>query len=353
MKRLLLLLLYIILGIGSATGMGISFGMFAKEDTSSSEIWDNAQVFDIAEDVAATFEIGNGKHEEGFVILNLADIQIDSLGSYADSFALLDKVIKATDPDLITLTGDQVWKTFTKSGLKKICAMLDKTGIPWAPVLGNHDGEGQMSRSQNGDVYLRYNNVVFRKNDPSLGVGNYIINLTDSGKPVHSIFMMDSHNSRNYPEGNSGYDYIWENQIDWYAWGVKGLQAVNSDVTSSCFFHIPLVQYEDAWKQGAAYGEKRESVGCANHGKGGYDSGLFAKIKELGSTDLVVVGHDHINNYYADYEGVTLAYALKSSYGCYYDSDMVGGTTITIAKDGSHTLKYYYYNKADGSVTCK
>ncbi len=371
-KKKLIIILCAVVGCGVIIGLGFGFAAIPFKGKASTEKFDKNKTFSLSEDVAASFDISKGKHEEGFVILNLADIQLNNLelGEQNDSFRLLTKLINETNPDLITLTGDQISGAYTRNALKKICQFLDETGIPWAPVLGNHDGQGDVTRNGNGDIFLDYKNVVFRKNDPSLGVGNYIINLTDGDKPIHAVFMVDSHDTRKYKgDKKKDYDYIWETQIDWYEWAVKGLQQTNADVKSSMYFHIPLVQYKMAL-QDLGYENGRlgdhpdgvefehgfwcEDICCPRHSVKdglGHDSGMFARIKELGSTDLVVAGHDHTNNFATEYDGVTLAYGTKSGYGSYYKEERVGGTTITIAKDGSHTLQNYYYNRANDTLT--
>ena len=266
---------------------------------------------------------------------------------------MLDKPIKATKPDLITLTGDQVSGVYVRYTLKKICKFLDGYGIPWAPVLGNHDGQWNVTRNGNGDIYLsgKYKNVVFRKNDPDLGVGNYIINITKDNKSVHTVFMIDSHDSRTYDSGED-YDYIWQSQIDWYDWAVKGIAETNGGdvVPSSCFFHIPLVEYIDAYngyEEGIYEGGNvnNEEVCCSEHNnkENPYNSGFFSKLQELGSTKLVMVGHDHTNCSWVNYKGITLAYGLKSGYGSYYNDNVIGGTVVKINKNGSTSLDYYHY----------
>ena len=46
-------------------------------------------------------------------------------------------------PDLILMTGDNIYGEFDDSGasLRKLIAYMDSFQIPWAPVWGNHDNE--------------------------------------------------------------------------------------------------------------------------------------------------------------------------------------------------------------------
>jgi hypothetical protein len=49
------------------------------------------------------------------------------------------------------------------------------------------------------------------------------------------------------------------------------------------------------------------------------------------------------------YEGICLAYALKSGFGSYWLPEMIGGTTITINSAGSATVENHYYDLAENN----
>lgn len=48
----------------------------------------------------------------------------------------------------------------------------------------------------------------------------------------------------------------------------------------------------------------------------------------------VFVGHDHANNFIADYNNMKIGYATKSSYNCYFKSKVTGGTLLTVPASG-------------------
>ncbi len=76
-----------------------------------------------------------------------------------------------------------------------------------------------------------------------------------------------------------------------------------------------------------------------------YNPGMFTKIKELGATTHTFVGHDHVNAYSVDYQGVRLTYGLKSSRQFYYSEELVGGTLITLKGDTGNVsvdIEYKY-----------
>ena len=81
--------------------------------------------------------------EEDFRILNLSDIQLYDNEIYDESLiehqtlGLVAKAIEDAEPDLITISGDSFCSTLATL---EIIDLIDSYGIPWAPVLGNHDG---------------------------------------------------------------------------------------------------------------------------------------------------------------------------------------------------------------------
>ena len=68
--------------------------------------------------------------------------------------------------------------------------------------------------------------------------------------------------------------------------------------------------------------------------------------KELGSTKNIVAGHDHVNNFSVEYQGIRLSYALKTGYGAYYDEDMAGASTVTVNKSGNAVVEHHFVDKS-------
>ena len=76
--------------------------------------------------------------DEDFIILNLADVQLKDDLVYEEqgvkSAEMIDSLIEKTQPDLITLTGDNAWGTIA---YLKLIHQIDSYGIPWAPVMSH------------------------------------------------------------------------------------------------------------------------------------------------------------------------------------------------------------------------
>ena len=306
-----------------------------------------------------------------FVVLNFADIQLNPSESYGDYGAFVtetvNRCVEEVKPDLITLTGDNAWGG--DLSYVWVVKFIDSLGIPWAPVMGNHDGS-------NGDKMNEYwcaslldnaKNCLFKYGQQDMGYGNYVINITENGKVIHTLFMMDSHSDAgdteagkiNYGKNgdgsdNIGYDHFWANQIEWYEWAVNGIaKQAGKTVESTVFMHIPVIEYRTAAAivcnfdgddgtvkdeyADIAFGSLHEHI-CSPEG----NNGFFAKCQELGSTKNMICGHDHVNDLSVLYEGIRLSYALKCGPGCYWKSDINGGSVLTINSRGCATFSHHY-----------
>ena len=301
--------------------------------------------------------------DKDFVVLNLADIQLDDIEATGEVGEQVkdntDRLVALTQPDLITLTGDNAWGT---QAYLELIKMLDSYGVPWAPVMGNHDGQGCPSEFWCAYKFAHAEHCVFRFGPAGMGYGNYIINITQNGEIVHTLFMMDTHSmieedGINGPAGDH-YDHVWTEQLTWYTWAVDGIAAeAGRTVESTVIMHIPLNEYKAAWtaatgvewsaetKDAPYVGEYADTCFGVRHENGGWppeSNGFFDLIKQKGSTKNVLTGHDHVCNSSILYQGVRLTYALKDGPGCYWEPELNGGTTITIGADGTATVAHQY-----------
>ncbi|MBE6771943.1 MAG: hypothetical protein E7547_07370 [Ruminococcaceae bacterium] len=299
--------------------------------------------------------------DEDFIILNLADVQLKDDLVYEDqgekTAEMIDNLVRETEPDLITLTGDNAWGTIAYI---KLINQIDSYGIPWAPVMGNHDGQCLINEFWAAYLLYKAENCLFEFGPENMGYGNYIINITEKGKIIHTLFMLDTHNGAEFTleDGTkvSGYDHLWDNQIEWYKWAVNGISEISGrTVESSVFIHIPVYEYKDAWIKAygsnetgtlspelapAALGIRGEDVCCSP-----VNNGFFGVCKELGSTKNIFAGHDHSNNFQIYYEGIRLNYTLKTGYGAYYTDGLIGGTVISLDSDGAAYAEHCYMSK--------
>ena len=311
-----------------------------------------------------------------FKILQLTDVHIGG-GAFSlrkDIMAInaVYDLIAYTKPDLVIVTGDMAYPVPFSSGsfnnmapTKTFAEAMEAIGVYWAVVFGNHDSEvySYYDREQISDYYsrpeLKY--CLYQKGPEDVdGYGNYFINVKNSaGIITQSFVLFDSHS---YVKGfYQDYDNIHPNQITWYENEIKRMDALNrangaTEIFKSlAFFHIPLVEYRDAYFEWYDNGQKdTENVkyvygNAGETGKVVYsgigEDELFETMLRLGSTKGVFTGHDHYNNFSLYYNGgegddyIRLTYGMSIDYLAYFGiakkTAQRGGTVIEVGTDGS------------------
>ena len=299
---------------------------------------------------------------ENFRILQLTDIHFGLATNFAEEWVYFDKVIDEANPDMIVMTGD-MFMNASADVVNKLYNYMDNVKndqnnpIPWTVSFGNHDRQGFYTPQfiEGQATYDQYDNCLYVNPDDNInGNGNHYVNIVSGNDVVWQVYMLDS---GSYHSKGSTYDYevIEEDQIAWYEnvvketnkarYGVADFAALTPAqiIPSVAFFHIPLWEYVDAWEAWEASGfDPNMGSGVLEDSGiwyGYYNSGFFAKAKELGSTRGMYVGHDHTNNFAINYQGIMLSYGVKSGRGIYHDAAMIGGQVVVLADDGSVSVE--------------
>lgn len=291
-------------------------------------------------------------NEKDFNILQLCDIHLGQSDLYEKHFKLMDLTIKDADPDLIVLNGDSF--TYADKGLvAKLFSFIDSYNVPWTFAFGNHDDQGYFADNYIqrllGDNKL-FKNVKFvnLEDDDVTGRSNFCIDIWKKDeingvdKSMFQVFILESHN---YNFDTMKYDFIKQNQIDWYERMVLDAKEKNGGVVvpSAMYFHIPLPEFFTAWNElkgktdnlhNARVPENFDPNASTDEFGGGplpsSDTHLFDKVKELGSTKAISVAHDHINDSVIIYDEVALCFGVHATDRIYYDAKKLGGQVISI-----------------------
>lgn len=316
----------------------------------------------------AKFDDDGQISEDDFVILAMTDLHFEDDPELRDkTIDMMVRNITDVNPDLVVFTGDIILSNHQQIDGVRFAKLFEDMGVYWTFVFGNHEARAEKEYHK---YFLMKNMSQFEhclaKFGPSelFGYGNHIINIMNrDGSIRQSLFMFDSGRniSDKYRFENGldsdlrGYDYLKNNQKNWYRNHIEEQRRVYGDFKSLMFMHIPLCEYENVnrldkfgeyvptGKAKILYGSQYESIGCSP-----VNSGMFSLIKELGSTQAVFAGHDHVNDFCAEYDGVKLVYVQTSGYETYTMGDlrkwdeskwMQGATVITVKNDGSIELK--------------
>ncbi len=316
------------------------------------------------------------KPGEDFIVLNLSDPQLGD-GEWAEDHpnrlileGTVRELVKRVRPGLITVSGDLAWAG-NDAAYDALADLLDSTGIPWAPMWGNHDNQGGPEKVE--AVVKRYLTrplCLYERGPADLGNGNYVIRIEEEGRPVEGILVMDSHDRAPYVnekgEKSEEWAKLWPAQLDWYRNEIAALEADGCRDTS-LFMHIPIYAYREAHAAAEKPGIDPKSVtpeqadgpgvwnpgyedsfGVRHEGICSYpaDEGMFDLILALGSTKTLVAGHDHVNNTVIRYRGVTFVYSLKAGPGCYWEPSLNGGTVFAVSSEGVREIRHEYVDPA-------
>ncbi|MCR5333196.1 MAG: metallophosphoesterase [Bacilli bacterium] len=288
-------------------------------------------------------------YKEDMRILQITDTHLGDKDDLEKHFKFMDITIKESNPDLIVVTGD-LFTFASRTTAKRFFKFLDSYGVKWTVTYGNHDEQCYFSVDWMTGLLNNYgSNCIFKdiQDDDVQGNANFAINLKKDGKVFEQLIVMDS--NRYYYGDYFGYDCFKQNQIDWYSNLVDYTKEQNGGVTvpSLLFYHIPLPEINDAYdkakagENGAHFvyeGQKNEKA-CPPD----YDFHFFDKIVEKGSTTGMYFGHDHVNDFIANYKGIDFAYGIKATDRIYYKEDMMGGRTIVLKNDHSVSYENHYH----------
>ena len=308
--------------------------------------------------------------DRDFKILNITDPQLnndDCEGPNSELLArIVNELVAKESPDLITVTGDLAMGGMY-GALSFLVELLDSTGVPWAPIMGNHDHQDLDSYIDMVADYIEDGEKsIFARGDRELGCGNYLIVIRENGVPLHALIMMDTHGKFYFvnDEGReySEYGALTDKQLVWYARACDELDAMG--VKESTFFcHIPCYTYREAF--GAAFKEgidplsvdPREGMqtGVWNEGyedsfgvnfagisSNPHDNGFFDLVLEKGSTKTLICGHDHENDFSIGYRGIRFVFALKTGAGYSWNPNLSGGTVVEIGSDSHASVRHRF-----------
>ena len=251
----------------------------------------------------------------------------------------IKQAVAKTQPELILVLGDNVATPMNHWAQRRFIQAMDRFGVPWAPLFGNHDGLGRADSNYLSRMIERESVYsIFRWGPNNIGVpGNYFVNITNQADEiVHSFILMSSKHS---PWFVPVYPPLTIEQVEWYEWVIHGLNNwAGRVVPTTLALHVPLPVFETSWylalENGKVlYGDKREPVMHS-----GTDKGLFERIVTLGSTRSIIAGHDHTNDFVVSYQNIIMSHVIAGNknvgmLGAYGDYN--GGMVIDVFPNGS------------------
>jgi len=305
-------------------------------------------------------------NEDGkFTILQVADTQ-DIFIANAATISALNKALDAVKPDLVVFTGDNISGSgcfgtlLTEMAIDAIAAPVEARGIPFTLVFGNHDDEGSVSKDEQLKMYQKYENCVAFDAVPEMygsGTHNLPILSSDGAKDVYNLWLIDS-GSYNVDPGASGYDYVHDDQVQWYVETSNALKAANggTPLPSLAFQHIAVPEIFMIYNEttpGAKdsrnyFGrdlalELNPAMASGHLGEWSCPpnvaSSEFAAMAVQGDVKGIVTGHDHVNDFIGTYQGIDFIQSPGIGYFSYGDAAVRGVRVIELDENDTSSYK--------------
>ena len=320
---------------------------------------------------------GNG---ESFHVLQLTDIhwnmttQVEKAAEYLNNTIKVAKEKAGGKIDLIAITGDTLLVA-TKAIAERVYEVIDSWNIPFFVTYGNHDLQGLWDKAwmnENVSYPKRKNSLFVNMEDNVHGESNYVINWQKDGKTIWQVYSVDTGHYLGNDAVKYGYDYIHEDQVEWFEKETdlaKGNK--ESYLPSIVFGHIGLPQMTIAADKAEKELQKADESGNPNGtGENGYiggyyhehnspskvNSSFFESAKTHGVKGMFV-GHDHSNDAVFDYEDVLLGYGVKANTELYYSNvnyegkemTLTGAALYTLKQEGTFDIEHIYIDYNDWS----
>ena len=256
----------------------------------------------------------------------------------SENIAQIRQLLHHENPDFVVFGGDQI--SDYDSGAPKpkplewamrrwtlaLSPMFENRRrlIPYATILGNHDYGVQGS----ADDLLKFDaGHPGSLTKPSNDTG-YVLEVVDSDgvRPLVRLYMFNS--------GPAGFQL---RHVDWYRstsnrFGSRRKGASPSSSSTSApalaFIHIPMQEFLHAYNAGAFRGQMsdRDGICCQET-----QTDMFDVFVEHNEVKVISSGHDHGNNFVAEWQGIKLAYGLKTGYGGYGIGTQTGARMFLIS----------------------
>lgn len=296
-------------------------------------------------------------------ILGFTDTHLDGNEACTRlTMRLMKEMIETEAPDLVVLVGDIVTGGENRERAERFTDLMTELGIPWCPILGNHEGDNpfSVSRAEMAQIFrkspfclLPEKQAVLENGKSVFGITNYSVPVMDeSGRICFRLIFLDGGNDMSsedrerfgFADGKKSYaDYLKESQIQWFE------QEIRSDSCPNMVFsHIPLPEYRIAMQEGeCVFGANRESICCPP-----VNSGMFEAMCRSGKTAHFVCGHDHVNDSRILYCGIQLIYNRMSGLSSYNaisekvsDRLLQGATVYFIDANGGVRIEDRFYEE--------
>ncbi len=298
-----------------------------------------------------------------FKIMHLCDCQ-DGHPADQKMLKFIDAALKEYQPDIVVLGGDNTVgpEDSKKLAIEELCNVFVKNETYFTLVFGNHDREQGVENDELLPMYQFYGKGYCLAYDevPSLhgtGTHNLPVMSSDGTKVKFNLWMFDSGSHYIDDEGNDlgFYDCVRKDQIEWYQKESNELATLaGGKVPSLAFQHIVVGEVFDALfheslvdlgvltpktNNGKIYSffPKTENIQdgflfefpCPSEKNEGQFEAMVAQKDVL----AIFSGHDHINSYTTELDGIKIINTPGATYNSYGNEITRGMRMITVKEN--------------------
>ena len=296
--------------------------------------------------------------EDGtFRVLMMSDMQ-ESMNNDPRSLRSVEALLDESDPDLVIWGGDNCYGPEMKDEaalqgfLNIFTEPMEKRGIPWAHVYGNHDYDAKVDIARQQEIYESFPHCVSEHTDDSVhGKSNFMFPVYNSkGEIALAVWGFDTnHNVRslnclvdgdmnkmaglpNRPVGYGQYGMLYFDQLMWYYNASVELEKKEGKkVPGLLCMHVAPYEYLTACAnpeicvKSGSYSEWLNSMP--------FNTGLFCLLLQRGDVKALCCGHSHKNDFDAEYCGIRLLWDSCVGYRCYGEDERRGGRLFVYRED--------------------
>lgn len=319
-----------------------------------------------------------------FTVLQVSDPQ-DLQFVRKTMVKMLDAAYDRVNPDLVVFTGDNILGNHLrdarfgsrkvilspdgeyeamKTAIHHIAEPVDRRGIPFTMIYGNHDDMNFISKEKQAEIWRGYDSFVGLDDSGDSGdvaTFNLPVMSSDSKKTAFNLWFIDS--ARLDKAEEKCHTGVKKQAVEWYINKSNRLKEQNGGkpVPSVLFQHIPFSEMTrlnspckkddygalPLFKKGepekyirldpaVADGFLGEPIdGCEEN------NGEFDAIKKQGDVAAAVFGHDHRNNFIAELDGIRIFQSSAASFRC-YGNRFRGVRVIEINENEPESVKTYF-----------
>ncbi|MBS1725654.1 MAG: metallophosphoesterase [Armatimonadetes bacterium] len=223
--------------------------------------------------------------------------------------ALIRDLVEDYRPDLIFHTGDFINNDKVKPRFEAI-EFMNELAVPWAFIFGNHDHPTGEAGQRSLDEYAKSLGDAVVGHHEQAGRREYCYRIDlriEGSRPFASLIAFNTGSA-------DGGMKVTPSQTEWFQNQLESDRSRGHATPILVMQHVPTVEYRDVFAQHHALGRQGEHV-CFEQDQGE----IFKAYAESGRVRAVFCGHDHVNDYIGELQGVKLVYGRCTGFSGYGD----------------------------------